>query len=64
MSQHNISGSEAFNRGPSVHIRQYRPGGMRRRRARTALIFIAGAVAMRVVGLAVAAAVFGPALSN
>ena len=64
MSQHNIIGSEAFTRGPSVIIRKYRAGGMRRRRARTALIFIAGAVAMLVVGLAVAAAVFGPALSN
>ena len=31
MSQHNIIGSEAFDRTPFVIIRQVRPGGMRRR---------------------------------
>ena len=64
MSQHNISGSEAFNLGPSVHIRQYRPGGLRRRRARTALVFIAGAGAMLVAGLVAAAAILAPNLAG
>ena len=45
MSQHNIIGSEAFDRTPFVIIRQVRAGGMRRRRTRTALAFVAGAVA-------------------
>jgi hypothetical protein len=63
MSQHNIIGSEAFTRGPMILIRQYRPGGLRRRRARTASAFIAGAAAMLFAGLLGAAAVFGPGLA-
>lgn len=59
MSQHNIIGSEAFTRGPSVIIREYKPGGMRRRRARTAATFFAGAAAMLAVGLVAAAAIYG-----
>lgn len=62
MSQHNIIGSEAFSRSPFVLIRQVRAGGMRRRRARTASAFIAGAIAMLAAGLIAAAAVFGPTL--
>lgn len=62
MSQHNIIGSEAFNRSPFVLIRQVRAGGMRRRRARTATAFVAGAVAMLAGGLIAAAAVLGPNL--
>ena len=50
MSQHNIIGSEAFTRGPSVIIRKYKAGGMRRRRSKTIATFIAGAGAMLVVG--------------
>ena len=61
MSQHNIIGSEAFDRTPFVIIRQVRPGGMRRRRTRTALAFVAGAAAT--AGLIAAAAVLGPALT-
>ena len=62
MSQHNIIGSEAFTRGPMILIRKYRAGGARRRRARTATAFVAGAVAMLAGGLIAAAAVFGPNL--
>jgi hypothetical protein len=45
MSQHNIIGSEAFNRSPLVIIRSVRTGGMRRRQTRTAFAFVAGACA-------------------
>ncbi|MBA4332375.1 MULTISPECIES: hypothetical protein [Brevundimonas] len=64
MSQHNIIGSEAFTRGPMILIRKYRAGGARRRRARTATAFVAGAVAMLVAGLVGAAAVFGPSMAG
>jgi len=64
LSQHNIIGSEAFTRGPTVLIRQYRPGGMRRRRAKTAMAFVSGAVAMLALGLVGAAVVFGPSLTS
>jgi hypothetical protein len=60
MSQHNIVGSEAFDREPFVLIRSVRNGGMRRRRSRMALAFIAGAAAAVVGGLVAALAVFGP----
>ena len=62
MSQHNIIGSEAFTRGPSVIIRKYRSGGMRRRRARTARACVAGAGAMLAAGAVGAVAVFGAGL--
>jgi hypothetical protein len=62
MSQHNIVGSEAFERRPFVYIRALRPGGMRRRRARTAMAFVAGAVVALVGGVVGAVALFGPAL--
>lgn len=64
MSQHNIIGSEALTRGPMILIRKYRAGGARRRRARTATAFVAGAVAMLVAGLVGAAAVFGPSMAG
>lgn len=63
MSQHNISGSEAFRRGPSVIIRQYRAGGMRRRRARSGLAFVGGAVVMLLLGLGAVAA-YGSSLAG
>ena len=63
MSQHNISGSEAFRRGPSVIIRQYRAGGMRRRRARSGLAFVAGAILMLLLGLGAVAA-YGASLAG
>ncbi len=64
MSQHNISGSEAFDRSPFVVIRSVRAGGMRRRRNRTAIAFIAGAAAALIGGLVAAAVVFGPSLTG
>ena len=64
MSQHNIIGSEAFTRGPSVIIRKYKSGEMRRRRAKTVATFIAGAAAMLTAGLIAAAAIYGPALAS
>ena len=62
MSQHNIVGSEAFDREPFVLIRSVRNGGMRRRRSRLALAFVAGAAAALVGGLVTAVVVFGPGL--
>jgi len=47
-----------------ILIRKYRSGGMRRRRARTATAFIAGAGAMLVAGLVGAAVVYGPSLAG
>ena len=64
MSQHNISGSEAFDRTPKVYIRSVRTGGMRRRRNRSAIAFVAGVGAAVVGGLAAAIAVFGPNLAG
>lgn len=64
MSQHNISGSEAFNRTPSVIIRSVKTGGMRRRRNRTVIAFVAGASLAVIAGLVGAVAVFGPSLAG
>jgi hypothetical protein len=64
MSQHNISGSEAFDRTPKVYIRSVKTGGMRRRRTRTAFAFVAGAVVAVVGGLVAAAVIFGPGLTG
>ena len=64
MSQHNIIGSEAFDRTPFVFIRQVRAGGMRRRRTRTAMAFVAGVAATAAAGLIAAAAILGPALTT
>lgn len=64
MSQHNIIGSEAFDRTPFVIIRQVKAGGMRRRRTRTAMAFVAGVAATAAVGLIAAAAILGPALTT
>ena len=64
MSQHNISGSEAFDRTPRVIIRSVRTGGMRRRRNRTVLAFVAGAGAAVIGGIVAAIAIFGPSLAG
>ena len=64
MSQHNISGSEAFDRSPSVIIRSVKTGGMRRRRNRTVIAFVAGAGLAIIAGLVGAVAVFGPSLAG
>jgi len=64
MSQHNIVGSEAFDRRPFVIIRSLRSGGLRRRKARTVLAFVAGAGVMLAGGIVAAVVAFGPALSG
>lgn len=64
MSQHNISGSEAFDRSPFVIIRSVKTGGMRRRRNRTVIAFVAGAGAAIVGGVIAAVAIFGPSLAG
>lgn len=64
MSQHNIVGSEAFNRTPPLVIRKVRTGGMRRRKTRAVLIFAAGAAAMAIGGLAAVAAMMTPGLTG
>lgn len=64
MSQHNIVGSEAFDRSPLVLIRSIRPGGMRRRRARTTVAFVAGAATAVAVGAAGLILAFAPALTG
>lgn len=63
MSQHNIIGSEAFDRSPLVIIRSVRTGGMRRRQARTAFAFAAGVGAAVVGGIIAAVVAFGPGLA-
>lgn len=60
MSQHNIVGSEAFDTRPAVMVRSFKPGGMRRRKARTALAFTAGAIMALVAGAIATAVVLGP----
>lgn len=60
MSQHNIVGSEAFQRHPFVYIRTLRPGSFRRRKARTAIAFAAGVAATVIAGAVVVTMVFGP----
>jgi len=62
MSQHNIIKSEAFERAPFVHVRVVRSGGLRRRKARTALAFVAGAIVAVAVGALATVLAFGPAL--
>lgn len=64
MSQHNIVGSEAFDRVPFVMIRSVRTGGMRRRRSRAVVAFVAGAAATLIGGVIAAIAVFGPGLAG
>lgn len=64
MSQHNISGSEAFDTSPFVLIRSVRPGGMRRRRSRTVMAFVAGAVVAVIGGGIATVLVFGPTLAG
>jgi hypothetical protein len=61
MSLHNIIGSEAFERRPVVYIRALKPGGLRRRKARVALAFVAGAAAAA-TGVTALAVTLGPTL--
>lgn len=64
MSQHNIVGSEAFDTAPLIIIRSVRTGGMRRRRSRTVVAFVAGVAATLIGGTIAAVTVFGPALAG
>ena len=58
MSQHNIIGSEAFDRRPFVIIRGMKAGNFRKRRARTAVILtLVGLIALAGGALGGAAAV-------
>lgn len=63
MSRHNIVGSEAFDRRPRVYLRSLKAGGVRRRKTRMAVAFIAGAAAALAVGTAAAIVAFGPVLA-
>ncbi|WP_298123925.1 hypothetical protein [Brevundimonas sp.] len=60
MSQHNIVGSEAFDRRPTVYLRSVKSGGVRRLRARTAMAFGLGVFVTAVGGVMLAAALFMP----
>ena len=62
MSQHNIVGSEAFEKAPFVYVRQVRPGALRRRRAPTAIAIVAGAAVAVALGAVATILAFGPAL--
>ncbi len=64
MSQHNIIGSEAFDRSPFVIIRSVKTGGMRRRQTRTAFAFVAGAAAAVIGGVVATIIAFGPGLAG
>lgn len=60
MSQHNIIGSEAFDRKPFVLVGNFRTRGTRRRRS--ALTYLIVAVIALCIGAAVAAFALGPQL--
>jgi hypothetical protein len=64
MSQHNIVGSEAFNRTPPLVIRKVRTRTLRRRQLRAAWMFVAGAVVTATGGLIAVVAVMGPGLTG
>jgi hypothetical protein len=64
LSQHNIIGSEAFKRGPSVLIRKFRSGGVRRRRARSVVALVVGAVMVLLAALVGALGVWGASLAG
>lgn len=64
MSQHNIIGSEAFDRKPFVLVRSYRLGGHRRRRAGTTLAYIVVAAIALLIGAVVVALFLGPQLAD
>lgn len=64
MSQHNIVGSEAFEKRPHVYIRSLKAGGWRRRKARLAIAFMAGVGVAVVGGVTAAVLAFGPLLAS
>lgn len=62
MSRHNITGSEAFKRGPFILIRKLPAGGRRRRRMRVIAAFAAGAGVATVGALIAVGLILGPGL--
>lgn len=64
MSQHNIVGSEAFNRTPPLIIRKVRTRTLRRRQARAVWMFVAGAGVTAVAGVVAVLAMVGPGLAG
>lgn len=62
MSQHNIIGSEAFSNRPYILVRNVRPGGFRRRRARSLIAYGVVAALALSAGVVVAAFAMGPLL--
>lgn len=64
MSQHNIIGSEAFDRKPFVLVRSFRAGAMRRRRASTTLAYMIVAVLALAAGAVAAAIALAPQLAD
>ncbi|MEQ7156205.1 hypothetical protein [Brevundimonas aurifodinae] len=64
MSQHNIVGSEAFNRTPPLIIRKVRTRALRRRQARAVWMFVAGAGVTAIAGVVAVLAMVGPGLAG
>jgi|GEM_PF-156856 len=64
MSQHNIIGSEAFDRKPFILLRSYRMAGSRRRRASTTMAYVVVALIALCIGAIVVALVMGPQLAE
>ena len=60
MSQHNIMGSEAFNKGPFVIIRAVKSGGFRRRRSRSVAAYAVVAILALSAGAAGGGLAAGP----
>ena len=60
MSQHRIIGSEAFERRPFVQVRVVRAGALHRRRGRTILAFVAGAVVALLLAAGTVVLAFAP----
>lgn len=64
MSQHNIIGSEAFDRKPFILVRSYRLGGYRRRRAGTTLAYVIVAAVALIIGAVLVALFMAPQLAD
>lgn len=64
MSQHNIIGSEAFDRKPFILLRSYRLGSHRRRRAGTTLAYVIVATVALVLGAVLVVLFMAPQLAD
>lgn len=64
LSQHNIMGSEAFNRRPFVIIRNLRAGSFRRRKNRSVVAYVVVAVLALSAGAAAAFMALAPGLAD